>query len=111
MGDFWSTARLALRNKGGAAIRESGEQHLTTLWREVDQELLGELDALEADMAAEAEAGDVPSYLQDTEEIPSLPSVPADGEANAVPPPPQGYPAIQTDEYGLPVANTPQRAV
>lgn len=76
-----------------------------------EEELLGELDALEADMAAEAEAGDVPSYLQDTEDIPSLPSVPAEGEATVVPPPPQGYPAIQTDEYGLPVANTPQRAM
>ena len=39
--------------------RNSAKCRVTTAW----QDLLGELEALEADMAAEAETGDTPCYL------------------------------------------------
>jgi len=63
---------------------------------------MDELDALEEDLAAEAETGAVPSYLQED----TLPDVPAPGVTNdpVNPEAPVAYPAIQTDEYGLPMA-------
>jgi len=66
------------------------------------QNLMDELDALEEDLAAEAETGAVPSYLQED----TLPDVPAPGVTNdpVNPEAPVAYPAIQTDEYGLPMA-------
>ena len=45
-----------------------------------EEELLGELDALEADMALEAETEEVPSYLQDE----ALPDAP-EGQVQAAP--------------------------
>ena len=67
------------------------------------QDLMGELDALEADMAFEAEnnAG-IPSYLQEDE----LPDVPV-GDPNA----PQAVPnqAYPLDAYGLPMAPLQQQ--
>ena len=72
---------------------------------EIDEdELLGELDALELDMADEKESGSaVPSYLVDEPES-ALPSAPT-----ATPEAPQKEeaqpsPAIAVDEYGLPMA-------
>lgn len=60
-----------------------------------DEELMGELEGLEADLAAEAEAGDaVPSYLQDE---PDLPAVPAGAETEA----PAQEP-VPVDAFGLP---------
>lgn len=60
-----------------------------------EDELLGELDALEADMGTEIESSGVPAYLQpDKEPELDLPSVPY-GEATG--PEPQA-----ADEFGLP---------
>ncbi|XP_024367350.1 vacuolar protein sorting-associated protein 60.1 [Physcomitrium patens] len=58
-----------------------------------EEELMGELDALEADMGLEAEPDAMPSYLQDDKEEMDLPAAPS-GHAQ-----PQ---AAEADEYGLP---------
>lgn len=54
-----------------------------------EADLMAELDALDADLAAEepVSAGGMPSYLQETElpELPGLPSAPAT-EEEALPP-------------------------
>lgn len=74
-----------------------------------EENLMEELDALENDLAAEAESGEVPSYLQE----PDLPDVPSGVEAlgpagvpQANPASATAYPAIQTDEFGLPLVPT-----
>mmetsp|Transcript_10056 Transcript_10056/g.30110 ORF Transcript_10056/g.30110 Transcript_10056/m.30110 type:complete len:222 (-) Transcript_10056:209-874(-) len=59
-----------------------------------EEELLGELDALEADMAFEAEeqaAGALPSYLQE-QELPEAPQ----GGGHLPAEPEQGFPAMRT---------------
>jgi charged multivesicular body protein 5 len=65
-----------------------------------EEELMGELDALEDELANEVStnASGVPSYLQD-QELPDLPSVQHNQPAAAV--------AEETDEFGLPAV--PQR--
>mmetsp|Transcript_28678 Transcript_28678/g.39613 ORF Transcript_28678/g.39613 Transcript_28678/m.39613 type:complete len:234 (-) Transcript_28678:233-934(-) len=67
-----------------------------------EADLMDELEGLEADLAAEAETGAVPSYLQ--EDLPDVPSTTVDNLPQPNPAAPQSYPAIQTDEFGLPVA-------
>jgi len=64
---------------------------------------MDELDALEEDLAAEAESGAVPSYLQE-DTLPDVPAGVTEDPTPVNPEAPAAYPAIQTDEYGLPVA-------
>ncbi|XP_042502624.1 vacuolar protein sorting-associated protein 60.2-like isoform X2 [Macadamia integrifolia] len=75
-----------------------------------EEELLGELDALEADMGMETESDGVPSYLQpdnepDVESQLKLPSAPS-GYASV---PPGRHNAQAEDEHGLPTV--PQASI
>ncbi|KAH7688171.1 Snf7 family protein [Dioscorea alata] len=68
-----------------------------------EDELMGELDALEADMGAETESDSVPSYLQpdkepDLDSELSLPTAPVGHSAV----PPNRQSAQAEDEFGLP---------
>ncbi|KAJ4972415.1 hypothetical protein NE237_005514 [Protea cynaroides] len=72
-----------------------------------EEDLMGELDALEADMGMETESEGVPSYLQpdnepDMEALPSAPS----GHAAV---PPGRHNAQAEDEFGLPTV--PQASI
>mmetsp|Transcript_69788 Transcript_69788/g.221044 ORF Transcript_69788/g.221044 Transcript_69788/m.221044 type:complete len:136 (-) Transcript_69788:145-552(-) len=74
---------------------------------EIDEdELMGELDALEADLGAEAEgAGGVPSYLQEPEVDLDAPAAPTATPEAPLPPQAEQAQAVQVDEYGLPLRN------
>lgn len=66
-----------------------------------EENLMDELDALEEDLAAEAESGAVPSYLQE-DTLPDVPTGVTEDPAPANPEAAVAYPAVQTDMYGLP---------
>lgn len=59
-----------------------------------EEDLLGELDALEADMAAEAESGEIPSYLmEDDVGLPDVPSASLEEATPSAPIPQSAAPA------------------
>ncbi|XP_077221698.1 vacuolar protein sorting-associated protein 60.1-like isoform X2 [Tasmannia lanceolata] len=71
-----------------------------------EDDLMGELDALEADMGTETEHDGMPSYLQpDLEAELNLPSAPSGNAAM----PPSRYNAQAEDELGLPAV--PQASI
>ncbi|XP_077239790.1 vacuolar protein sorting-associated protein 60.1-like [Tasmannia lanceolata] len=74
-----------------------------------EDDLMGELDALEADMGTETEHDGMPSYLQpDLEAELNLPSAPSAPSGNVAMPPGR-YNAEAEDELGLPAV--PQASI
>mmetsp|Transcript_28348 Transcript_28348/g.54011 ORF Transcript_28348/g.54011 Transcript_28348/m.54011 type:complete len:233 (+) Transcript_28348:235-933(+) len=65
-----------------------------------EDDMFEELNDLEEEMAGEVGSGSLPSYLQE-----DLPDIPNEQANQQIPQPLNaGYPPVQTDEYGLPVA-------